>query len=188
MKWSRIKWSLPVLVIILFVSRTCVWAQFGASTIRGTITDPSGAAVAGATVTITNLQTNLTRAQATRSSGSYSFELIPPGEYKVEIEAKGFRKNVVPRVKALVGSVTEVSQTLQIGEVKTTVVVEVSSSAAQINTQDATLGNTIESSQITNLPMEARNVLSLLTLQPGVTPDGYVAARAAISPISRLMA
>jgi Carboxypeptidase regulatory-like domain len=175
MKWSSIKQILPVLVIILLVSTTCVWGQFGASTIRGTITDPSGAAVPGATVRITNLQTNLSRTQATRSSGSYSFELIPPGEYKVEIEAKGFQKNVVPRIQALVGNVTEVSQALQIGEVKTTVVVEVSSGAVQVNTQDATLGNNIVSSQIINLPMEARNVLDLLTLQPGVTRDGYVA-------------
>lgn len=175
MKWSTIKWSLPVLAVILFVSWTCVWGQFGASTIRGTITDPSGAVVAGATVTITNLQTNLTRSQVTKSSGTYSFELIPPGEYKVEIEAKGFQKSVVPRIQALVGNVAEVSQALQIGEIKTTVVVEVTSGAVQVNTQDATLGNNITNRQIIELPMEARNVLSLLTLQPGVTPDGYVA-------------
>ena len=175
MKSSKMKWSLPVLLIILLASGPCVWAQLGASTIRGTITDPSGAAVAGATVTITNLQTNLTRSQGTRTSGTYSFELIPPGEYKVEIAAKGFRKSVVPRVQALVGSIAEVSQTLQIGEVQTAVVVEVTSSDAQINTQDATLGNNITSNQIIGLPMEARNVIDLLTLQPGVTRDGYVA-------------
>jgi hypothetical protein len=175
MKSPSIKWSLPVLLIILLVSSVCAWGQFGASTIRGTITDPSGAVVPGATVTITNMQTNLSRTQTTRSNGSYSFELIPPGEYKVEIEAKGFTKSVVPRVQALVGSVAEVSQALQVGEVKTSVVVEASREAVQVNTQDATLGNNIENRQILDLPMEARNVLSLLTLQPGVTRDGYVA-------------
>src|SRR5215472_4654856 len=175
MKRSTIKWSLPVLVIILFASSTAVWGQFGASTIRGTITDQSGAVVSGATVTITNLQTNLSRSQTTGSTGSYSFELIPPGEYKVEIEAKGFRKNVVPRVQALVGNVTEVSQKLQVGEISTTVEVVAASSAVQVNTQDATLGNNIVHSQIIDLPLEARNVLDLLTLQPGVTRDGYVA-------------
>jgi hypothetical protein len=174
MKWSTTKWSLRILLLIL-LSSSCVWGQFGASTIRGTITDPSGAVVAGATVTITNLQTNQSRSQVTKSSGTYSFELIPPGEYKVEIEAKGFQKSVVSRVQAEVGSVAEVSQTLQVGEVKTTVVVEVGSSAAKVNTQDATLGNTIENRQIMELPMEARNVLSLLTLQPAVTRGGYVA-------------
>src|SRR5215471_526330 len=129
MKWSTIKRSLPVLVIILLVSWTCVWGQFGASTIRGTVTDPSGAVVSGATVTITNLQTNQSRSQATKGAGTYSFDLIPPGDYKVEIEGKGFQKSVVPRIKAEVGSVAEVSATLQLGEVKTTVVVDVGAGA-----------------------------------------------------------
>src|SRR5215472_17413457 len=128
MKWSTIKLGLLVLLMIVFLSGTLVWGQLGTSTIRGTITDPSGAAVPGATVTITNLQTNLSRTRTTGSTGSYSFELIPPGEYQVVMEAKGFRKSVVPQVQALVGSITEVSQSLTLGEVKETVVVEVSSS------------------------------------------------------------
>jgi hypothetical protein len=131
--------------------------------------------VAGATVTITNLQTNLTRSQVTKGAGTYSFELIPPGDYKVEIEAKGFQKSVIPHVQALVGNVAEMSPTLQIGEVKTTVVVEVTQGAVQVNTQDATLGNNIVNRQILELPMEGRDVRTLLTLQPGVTPGGYVA-------------
>jgi hypothetical protein len=117
----------------------------------------------------------MSRTQVTKSTGSYSFESIPPGEYKVEIEAKGFRKNVVPRIQALVGSVTEVSQSLKVGEVKETIVVEVAASTVQVNTQDATLGNNIENEQILGLPLNDRNVLSLLTLQPGVTQGGYVA-------------
>jgi hypothetical protein len=175
MKWSTLKWILPALLMIPFVATPRVWGQFGASTIRGTVTDPTGAVVSGATVTITNLQTNLSRSQTTKSNGSYSFELIQPGDYKVEIEAKGFRKSVVPRVQALVGAVAEVSQALQVGEVSTTVEVVPASGAVQVNTQDATLGNNIVHSQIIDLPLEARNVLNLLTLQPGVTPAGYVA-------------
>ena len=175
MKWSTIKLGLLVLLMIVFLSGTLVWGQLGTSTIRGTITDPSGAAVPGATVTITNLQTNLSRTLTTGPTGSYSFELIPPGEYQVVMEAKGFRKSVVAQVRALVGSITEVSQSLTVGEVKETVVVEVSSSDIHVNTQDATLGNNIESQQILGLPLNDRNVLALLTLQPGVTRDGYVA-------------
>jgi hypothetical protein len=175
MKWSTIKLRLPVLLMILLLSGTYVLGQLGTSTIRGTITDPSGATVAGATVTITNLQTNLSRTQVTNSAGVYSFESIPPGEYKAEIEAKGFRKSVVPRIQAQVGSLTEVSQALKVGEVKETIVVEVAASTVQVNSQDATLGNTIETQQILGLPLEGRNVLDLLTLQPGVTQAGYVA-------------
>src|SRR5215467_9403961 len=169
MKWSTIRMSLPVLLMILLLSRTFVWGQLGTSTIRGTITDSSGAAVPGATVTITNLQTNLSRKLTTGSAGGYSFESIPPGDYKVEIEAKGFKKGVVTRVQALVGSIAEVSQSLKVGTVSETVVVEVSAATVQINTQDATLGNNIENRQILELPLNLRNVIDLLTLQPGVT-------------------
>ena len=175
MKWSTIKLGLPVLLMILFLSGTFVWGQLGTSTIRGTITDSSGAALPGATVTITNLQTNLSRTLTTGSAGTYSFDSIPPGEYKVEVEAKGFRKSVVNRVQAMVGSIAEVSQSLKIGEVKETVLVETTASDIQVNTQDATLGNTIANREINQLPMRDRDVLSLLTLQPGVTQDGYVA-------------
>src|SRR5579859_530289 len=175
MKWVLKTKSFLFLLIVLGVSAPSVWAQSGASTIRGTVTDHSGAAVAGATITITNLKTNFSRSQTTSSSGGYSFDLIPPGDYKVEISANGFRKEIVSPVGALVGNVAEVSRVLEIGEVTSSVVVEGGSGTVQINMQDATLGNTIVSNQILGLPMEARNVQSLLTLQPGVTPDGYVA-------------
>ena len=175
MKCPTMKLSLRVLLMVFFLSSTWVWGQLGTSTIRGTITDPSGAAVPGATVTITNLQTNLSRTLTTGAAGNYSFESIPPGDYKVEIEAKGFRKNVVSRVQALVGSIAEVSQSLKVGAVTETVVVEVSAATVQVNTQDATLGNNIENRQILELPLPDRNIQALLTLQPGVTQDGYVA-------------
>ena len=169
MKWSTIKLGLPVLLMILLLSGTVVWGQLGTSTIRGTITDSSGATLPGATVTITNLQTNLSRTLTTGPAGTYSFESILPGEYKVEVEAKGFRKSVAPRVHALVGSVAEVSQSMKVGAVSETVVVETSASEVQVNTQDATLGNNIENRQILELPLNNRNVIDLLTLQPGVT-------------------
>lgn len=175
MKWSTVKLGLPILLMILLLSGTFVWGQLGTSTIRGTITDSSGAALPGATVTITNLQTNLSRTLTTGSAGGYSFESIPPGEYKVEIEAKGFRKSVVNRVQAQVGSIAEVAQSLKVGTVSETVVVETSAAEVQVNTQDATLGNNIENRQILELPLNNRNVIDLLTLQPGVTQAGYVA-------------
>src|SRR5947209_463878 len=175
MKWSIHKWSLPFLLLVVIASSAYVWGQLGASTIRGTITDPSGAAVGGATVTVTNLETNLSRKQTTQANGSYSFGLIPPGDYKVEMEAAGFRKNVVQRVHALVGNTAEISQALQVGEVQQTVLVDTSMSEVQVNTEDATLGNNIENQQILELPLNNRNVQDLLTLQPAVTKEGYVA-------------
>ena len=137
---------------ILFLSGTFVWGQLGTSTIRGTITDASGAALPGATITFLNLQTNLSRTLTTGLRRTILLLFIPPGEYKVEAEAKGFRKSVVNPVQAMVGTIAEVSQSLKIGEVKETVLVETTANEHTVNTQDATLGNTIANPEINQCP------------------------------------
>src|SRR5882762_5766238 len=143
-------------------------AQTGTSTVRGSVTDPQGLAVAGATVTLKNASVGFSRSQTTGAAGGYSFELIPPGDYTLEVEAKGFKKSV-RNVSALIGSVTAADVQLEVGVVSELVQVEGTAAIVSINTEDATIGNTFVNEQITQLPMEARNVLSLLTLQPGVT-------------------
>jgi hypothetical protein len=151
------------------------WGQAGTSTIRGTVTDQQGGVIPNAKVTITHLGTGFTRNQLTSATGSFGFELIPVGEYKVEVEAQGFQKKVVSPVRAMVGSAADASVQLEIGAMTQVVQVEASPSVVQVNTQDATLGNNILGQQITGLPMEARNIQALLTLQPAVTRQGYVA-------------
>ena len=151
------------------------FAQTGTSSVRGTVVDPQGKVVAGATVTLTSAATNIARTQTTSDSGVYAFELIPPGDYRVEVEATGFKKAQVNDVHALVAKPTDVSVQLEVGNVAETVTVNTGAGEVLLNTQDATLGNNFVNRQITQLPLEARNVASLLTLQPGVTRDGYVA-------------
>jgi Carboxypeptidase regulatory-like domain len=172
-------WKIVVCLILLFAlilgtRQNIAYGQAGTSTIRGTVTDPSGAAVAHAHVAISN-SSGFARSQETTTTGAYSFELIPVGDYQLAVEAAGFRKAEFRDVHALVGNTMTVDAKLEVGSAKEIVQVEAGGTSVQINTQDATLGNTIVSEQITQLPMEARNVLSLLTLQPGVTPDGSVA-------------
>jgi hypothetical protein len=162
------------LFCIFLLTATLAWGQAGTSTVRGEITDPQGKQVGGASVTIKNVNTGLTRTQTTNPAGSFSFELIPPGEYSVEVEAKGFKK-AVRNVTALVGSAVDGDMKLEIGSVGETVQVEATAAVVAVNTEDATLGNNFENQQITQLPLESRNILNLLTLQPGVTPTGYVA-------------
>ena len=163
---------LLVLGMLLVSSRAR--GQAGTSIVRGTVTDPQGLSIANATVTIKNESMGFTRTQTTSATGTFSFELIPPADYVVEVEAKGFRKQVQQNVHALVGSPTDVSVRLELGEAEQTVTVEGSASEVNINTQDATLGNNFVYQQITQLPMPDRDVTTLLTLQPGVTKDGYV--------------
>ena len=152
------------------------YAQTGTSTVRGSVTDPQGLAIAGASVTLTNPATGYSRTQTTSDVGRFSFELIPPDTYTLVVEASGFRKKIVNGVQALVGTATTSNVQLDIGAAAGQVVeVDAGSREADINTEDASLGNNFVNEQITQLPIEARNVLSLLTLQPGVTRTGYVA-------------
>ncbi len=151
-----------------------LWGQTGTSTIRGTVTDPQGRVVAGATVTLTNVATNAVRTTKSTDSGSFVFDLITPADYRLQVEAKGFRKQIVDNVKALIGKPTETNVQLGVGAQTEVVEVQASAQDAIINTQDATLGNNFESIQITQLPLEARNLIDLLTLQPGSTREGYV--------------
>lgn len=152
----------------LILTTSFAWGQAGTGSVRGEITDPQAKQVAGAIVTIKSDSTGLVRTQVTEAGGAFSFELMPPGDYVLTVEAAGF-KRAVKNVTAQVGSATDASVRLEIGTVGETVQVEVTGGTIAVNTQDATLGNTFENRQISQLPMEARDIRSLLTLQPGVT-------------------
>jgi hypothetical protein len=158
--------------LLLLVSHN-VLAQTGTSSVRGTITDPQGGAVAGATVTLTNTEKNFTRTQNTNEEGVYAFNAVPPGTYHIEAESKGFKKVAVSDVRALVDTPTAVDLKLEVGNVNEVVTIT-SGAEAPLNTSDGTIGNTFESRRIEQLPLNARNVVSLLSLQPGVTRSGYV--------------
>lgn len=160
-------------ICVVLLAAGLAWGQAGTSTVRGEITDPQGKQVGGAVVTIKNVNTGFARTQTTNPAGTFSFELIPPGDYSVEVEAKGFKK-AVRSVTALVGSAVDADVKLEIGSVGETVQVEATAATVAVNTEDATLGNNFQNQQITQLPLESRNILNLLTLQPGVTPTGYV--------------
>ncbi|MGB8507808.1 MAG: carboxypeptidase-like regulatory domain-containing protein, partial [Pyrinomonadaceae bacterium] len=150
-------------------------AQNATSSVRGIVTDTQGNVVPGATVTLVEAETNTSRNQTTGDDGHFSFDLISPGTYRIEAEAKGFKKAAVTDVRALIAKPTDVSLQLQVGDVAETVTISAGAGEVLLNTQDATLGNNFVSQQITQLPLEARNVASLLTLQPAVTREGYAA-------------
>src|SRR6266404_5171511 len=150
-------------------------AQSSSSSIHGTVTDPQGNVIAGATVTLTNAQKNFSRTQTTTDGGSFAFNLIPPDQYTVETQAQGFKKSVLTSVSALVAKATDLNIQLEIGNVAETVTVSSGAGEALVNRQDGTLGNNFVNQQIVQLPLEARNPLALLALQAAVTKEGYVA-------------
>ncbi len=167
----KVMLSLPVALFFSIIT----FAQTGSSTVGGTITDPSQAAISGATVTLKDGARNFSRTTTSDSSGNYLFTVIPPGSYTLEVEAKGFKKAVLTQVQALVDNRVTVAVALEAGEVSESVTVTASGVENIINTQDASLGNNFVSKQILQLPLNARNVGNLLSLQPGVTSSGYVA-------------
>jgi len=137
------------------------------SSVSGTVMDPMGAVVVGSTVTLLNTATAATRVDKTDKQGRYQFSQVSPGSYKIVADFQGFGMATATNVQLLVNTPATVDLTFKsAGENQ---VVEVTSSAAQVNTTDATLGNVITTKPIVQLPLEGRNVTGLLALQPGVT-------------------
>jgi len=125
----------------------------------------SAAAIPGATVTILNAATRAERATTTDRTGTYRFIALPPGTYQIRVELQGFSPAVRDRVAIAVDTTSRLEPiVLTVGGVNESV--EVQASVA-MSTADATLGNVIESRQILALPLEARNPVSLMSLQPG---------------------
>jgi hypothetical protein len=162
-------------VVLLAMTTVAALGQAGTATVRGTVNDPQGNVVAGATVSLANSATNFSRTATSNTEGVFSFEQVPVGDYRMEVTATGFKKAVVTTVHALVARVTPVDFTLEVGNVSETVTVTSTAAENLINRDDGTLGNNFVNQQITQLPLEARSPLALLTLQPGVTKEGYVA-------------
>ncbi|HYX30630.1 MAG TPA: carboxypeptidase-like regulatory domain-containing protein, partial [Pyrinomonadaceae bacterium] len=171
---KRIALLLAVALLVVLASNIS-FGQAGTSTVRGTVTDQQGNVVAGATVTLTNLATNTSRNTTTADVGVYTFDFVPPGDYRVEVSANGFKKALVNNVHALVAQPTPVDVKLEVGNVNETVNVVANAAEQLINREDATLGNTFVPKQITELPTNARSIPALLTLQPATTRSGYVA-------------
>src|SRR6185369_12523782 len=169
--------SLKNLLSVTFVALTLLtinaYAQSGGSTVRGTVRDPQGNVVAGATVNLTNPEKNFTRTQSTNQEGAYIFNAIPPGTYKLDVEARGFKTASASGIGALVDTSTVRDVQLEVGAVSETVDVT-SGAETAINTTDASIGNSFERKRIVELPLNANNVVGLLSLQPGVTRTGYV--------------
>ena len=148
-------------------------AQSGTSVVRGTIADQQGRAIAGATVTVTSLEKNFSRTQTSGHDGNYVFSALPPGRYSLEVTAANFKKLVVGEVIALVDLSKDVDIQLEVGNVSETLNVA-STAESPINMTDATVGAAIESRRIVELPLNARNIVGLLSLQAGVTRQGEV--------------
>jgi carboxypeptidase family protein/TonB-dependent receptor-like protein len=158
----RAVWMFAVLALLAGLA-----AAQSSSSLNGSVTDPSGAAVAGAKITLTEPATGSQRTTTSNSSGLYQFLDVPPGDYRLEAAATGFAPFLASKVTLLVKLPATVPIRLQVAGATTSVTVE--GEAPLINRTDASLGNVVASDQIDELPIAARNVVELLSLQPGVS-------------------
>ena len=160
-------WSFfSMLTLMLFLSGLALGQT--STSISGTVLDQSGAVVPGAVLTLTNKATGATRSATTDNSGAYVFPQVNPGLYAVKAEKPGFKTVVLEDVDVLVNTAKRLDMRFDVGAVTETVVV--TGAATAINTVDATIGNAFNSVQVRDLPLSGRNVVGLLSLQPGVTP------------------
>src|ERR1035438_8867132 len=141
-------------------------AQSTAGRILGTLTDQSGAAVAGATVVVSDQQRGTSRTVTTDDSGAYAAPDLQPGTYKIHVEAKGFKNVERPNVLIEVATDVRSDFALQPGQVTETVTI--TEEVPLVNTTSSTLGGTLSNKEINDLPLNGRNYENLLQLRPGV--------------------
>lgn len=165
--------TVAVIFVVLTLGCLTAFAQTGTASIRGTVRDPQGNVVSGAKVTVSNQAKNFSRTQVTGDDGSYSFTALAPDTYSVDAEAAGFKKSNVSDVRAQVDTTKDLDITLEVGQVTETITV-ISGTEATLNSTDASIGSAFESRRIQELPLNARNIVGLLSLQPGVTREGEV--------------
>jgi len=160
------KRKLGLVFLSLALLASSLIAQSNTS-LRGTVTDMTGAVIPGATLTLTNPATQASRSTNTSEDGSYAFPQITPGLYELTASATGFNDVVISDLRLLVNQPATQNVTFEkIGTVAETI--SVTADTVQLNTTDASLGNAMGTKPVIELPFNARNVVGLLSLQPGV--------------------
>src|SRR2546425_2186299 len=154
-----------VLAFVVFAVLPGFGQTFGE--ITGVVTDPAGALVVGAAVTVSNPATNLTRTATTNNAGNYTFPSLLPGVYSVHAEMPGFQGEIRGGVELQVQQVARIDFQLRVGSLTETV--EVIVGAPLLNTENATVGTVIENQRIVDLPLNGRNFLQLVALSPNVS-------------------
>src|SRR5229473_1680595 len=165
---TRVFQLLVCAVVLLLVVPAAVRAQVVTASIRGTITDEQGAAVAGANVTITNSGTDYSRTAQTGADGEYSFQGLPLGSYRIHAAHAGFKAVTQTGIELHANDSVVLNVALRVGAVSETVTVEASPVA--VETTNGELSSLIQASQVSELPLNGRNFMQLITLVPGVAP------------------
>jgi len=180
---TKLRFCLSFLCVFVLVAGALAQVQNGQFT--GTVTDPSGAAIANAKVTVTNVGTNLSVTSTTNSAGLYTAKELPVGTYKITVEAPGFKTGSNTNLVLNAGSIQRADFKMQLGQARE--VVEVSGEVSAVNTEDSKLANVVGADQVQNLPLNGRNIYDLIQLAPGaVNVRGVVSENGANTVVNGL--
>jgi hypothetical protein len=169
MRCSRF-FQLLLCLVLLISFGTYLHAQNTYGSVSGTVTDPSGAAIAEAQVTLTNLGTSEKRTQSTGSDGLYAFVNLVPGQYRVDVEKQGFKHFTRQPVTVDVQQSVRIDAPLPVGEISQTV--EVTSETPLLQAETSSLGTVVDQREANELPLNGRNLYNLTTITPSVVPQG----------------
>ncbi|HLQ77625.1 MAG TPA: TonB-dependent receptor, partial [Terriglobia bacterium] len=176
--------KMALLLLMVFAPPNTAIAQVTSSTVLGTVQDQSVSPIAGANVTATNLRTGLSRSVVSGEDGSYIINLLPVGDYSIRAERSGFKIGERSPVVLQINSKARVDFVLQVGNVSEQIVV--SGNQPVLDTDTSESGQVIESTRVTQLPLNGRQFIQLTLLTPGVVPEvkGTLSSPLALSGLS----
>jgi hypothetical protein len=157
--------SIPILIALVLFTAATASAQTGTAALAGDVTDSQKQVIPGATVTLTHAATGAARVTTTDERGAFRISNVQPGIYALKVELAGFKTAIIQRVELQVDTMSKQDVSLEVGGIAETV--SVVSEITHLNTSDASVGNVMSREQIRSLPVEAQNVVHLLSLQPG---------------------
>lgn len=159
-----------LLLAVWLLVPTASFGQTFYGSMVGSITDNTGSTIPQASVTLTNLGTSERKVLQTDDTGNYQFVNLAPGQYRIEVEKSGFRRLTREPIAVEVQSAVRIDVSLQVGEVTQTI--EVTGQTPLLQTENASLGQVVESRKVLEMPLNGRNVFGLVALVPGVVPGG----------------
>ena len=156
--------------VVSFLNSDALWSQSADTGILGAISDPSGAVVAGAAITVTQPATGIARAVQSDPTGAYEVRYLTPGVYVVEVRTAGFRSEKSSQITLRIGQMARLDFKLQVGDV--TEQVQVIAEGVLLETQSGVVADVVTPERIVNLPLNGRNFVQLGNLTPGVVASG----------------
>jgi hypothetical protein len=175
---ALIRFAITISLALGLLASSALAQNAASGTISGQVTDPQGAAIAGAEIRLIDKSTSTVKTYLSNESGRYDIFNINPGSYDVTVTRQGFSETKLAAQQVSVGQTLSLNVKLQVGAAST--IVEVSAGAtAELQTSNASVGSTISGLQLDSLPTPGRDANAFILLQPGVMPNGSIAGAVA---------